>query len=268
MRRDNAQIDVDQAKETPSRRSGVPIDLEGEMRNAGAELIRQASILLELHVTCFGTAEVLFQRFYYNESFRKFSVKEIAMGAIFTASKITEHPIKIRDIITIFLRIFDCREGKPVKVLEYFDEFFYRTRDQILIAEITLLTSLGFDTFVELPYRLTIYYLQILDLINDKIILQKVWSYVNDALCTRVSCIQSAPSIAIGCIFIAAREEKIKLPYAWWEIFDVFLEDVKYIAASINSFYIEEEERKRREREGHLTPIDLEELEKYLSEKR
>lgn len=124
---------------------------------------------------------------------------------------------------------------------------------------------MGFDTYVELPYRLAIHYLQILDLINNEIILQKVWSYVNDALCTRVSCIQSAPSIAIGCIFIAAREEKIKLPCAWWEIFDVFIEDVKYIAASIKSFYIEEDERKRRERDGNLTPIDLEELEKYLS---
>ncbi|EMR10069.1 hypothetical protein PNEG_01819 [Pneumocystis murina B123] len=267
MRRNNAQIDVNQAKETPSRRSGISKDLEGEMRNAGAELIRQASILLELHITCFGTAEVLFQRFYYSESLRKFSIKEIAMGAIFTASKITEYPIKIKDIIRIFSRLFDCREGKPMKVLEYFEEFFYRTRDQILIAEITILSSLGFDTFVELPYRLAIHYLQILDLINHEIILQKVWSCINDALCTRVSCIQSAPSIAIGCIFIATREEKIKLPYAWWEIFDVFLEDVKYIAASIKSFYIEEEERKRREREGNLTPIDLEELEKYLSEK-
>lgn len=242
------------------------MDLERDMRSAGAELIRLASFLLELHVTSSGTAQVLFQRFYYTESLRQFSVKDIAMGAIFAASKITEQPTRFRDIIYVFSGLMDYRKKKPIKVPEYFDQIFYTTKDRILIAEITLLSSLGFDTFVELPYALAIHYLQILDLINHPTIPQKVWSYINDAMCTTLSCIQSAPSIAVGCIFIATREEKIKLPYTWWEIFDVEPKDMKYIAACIKSFYAQEKERKERERKGKLTPLDLDELEDYLNQ--
>ncbi|KAG5439026.1 hypothetical protein PCANB_002358 [Pneumocystis canis] len=268
MRRNNAQICLYQVQETPSKLSGIPEDLERDMRSAGAELIRHASILLELHITCSGTAQVLFQRFYYVESFRNFSIKEIAMGAIFTASKITERPTKIRDIVNVFSGLVDYRKGKSITIHEYFDQVFYTTRDQILVAEITLLSSLGFDTFVELPYALAIHYLQILDLIQHPTISQKVWSYINDALCTTLSCIQSAPSIAVGCIFIVTRDEKIELPSAWWEIFDIEIEDIEYIAACIKSFYIQEEERKNKETQGNLIPIELDELENYLNQKQ
>ncbi|KAG5440029.1 hypothetical protein PCK2_000637 [Pneumocystis canis] len=188
----------------------------------------------------------------------------LAMGAIFTASKITERPAKIRDIINVFSGLIDYRKGKPIIVHEYFDQIFYTTRDQILVAEITLLSSLGFDTFVELPYALAIHYLQILDLIHHTAISQKVWSYINDALCTTLPCIQTAPSIAVGCIFMATRDEKIQLPSAWWEIFDVEVEDIEYIAACITSFYIQEEKRKNKEIQGDLIPLELEELEGYL----
>lgn len=48
---------------------------------------------------------MLLQRFYYVESVREFSVAETAMGAVFLASKITERPAKIADIVGVFRRL-------------------------------------------------------------------------------------------------------------------------------------------------------------------
>jgi hypothetical protein len=58
------------------------------------------------------TAQVLFHRFYYRRSFRRFDVQESAMAALFLATKSEEKERKIRDFINTFHYIFEKRDGK------------------------------------------------------------------------------------------------------------------------------------------------------------
>ncbi|KAG5519087.1 hypothetical protein PMAC_002173 [Pneumocystis sp. 'macacae'] len=260
MRRNNARVNVQQATETPSQVSGIPRQLEGRMRRAGTELIRQAGVALGLHITCTVTAQVLLQRFYYVESLRKFSVVEIAMGAIFLASKITERPAKIRDIVGVFWTLVGTRRGEKAESL---------TEEVNIAIKRTILTESGAiygeRKNFELPYGQAMQYLQILGLAEEKEIAQKVWSYINDTMCTIVPCVEPAACIAVGCIYVAANEAGIRFPDRWWQVFDVDEEDIIYIATCVKSFYIEEKERKKHEQERR-TPIELDELEEYLAE--
>lgn len=44
------------------------------------------------------------------------------MGAVFIASKITEYPVKIKDIVRVFSELFDYRDGRPLRAFKYFEE--------------------------------------------------------------------------------------------------------------------------------------------------
>ncbi|KTW28731.1 uncharacterized protein T551_02581 [Pneumocystis jirovecii RU7] len=101
---------------------------------------------------------------------------------------------------------------------------------------------------------------RILGQAGEKGVAQRTWSYINDAMCTTIPCIEPAACIAVGCIYMAANEAGIRLPEEWWEVFDVEEEDMVYVAASLKSFYIEERERKEEERERR-TPVEVEEVE-------
>ena len=59
---------------TPSRKDGCPVDLEVDLRNAGCDQIQVAGEMLNIPHTVRATAQVLFQKFYYVQSFLKFSV--------------------------------------------------------------------------------------------------------------------------------------------------------------------------------------------------
>ena len=92
------------------------------------------------------TAQVLFQRFFYVASLKKFSVrvriwdihffllskffltdpiyflffwKDIGMGALFLASKVSESPCKIRDLINVYHYLISRYRNKSNEPLEY-----------------------------------------------------------------------------------------------------------------------------------------------------
>jgi len=73
---------------SPSKRDGLPRDVEADLRVGGCMLIQEAGIMLELQVGCptgrittnnrpqstMATAQVLFHRFFYVSSMLSFSV--------------------------------------------------------------------------------------------------------------------------------------------------------------------------------------------------
>ncbi|KAG0326020.1 hypothetical protein BGZ99_010241, partial [Dissophora globulifera] len=71
----NALLTLDQLQRTPSREDGITEEQEDNMRQFGCHLIQTAGILLKLPQVAMATAQILFQRFFYQASLRKFAIR-------------------------------------------------------------------------------------------------------------------------------------------------------------------------------------------------
>ncbi|CAG8433547.1 6737_t:CDS:2 [Ambispora gerdemannii] len=222
----NAILTFEQLETTPSRKDGIPEELEDALRQLGCELVQSAGILMKLPQVAMATAQVLFQRFFYVASLKKFT--EIGMGALFLASKVQESSCKIRDLINVYHYLIIRYQNMPYKSLEYFGQTFYDMKDSIVIAEMQILKRLGFNVHVQLPYGLMVNYLRVLELTEHKEIPQKAWGYLNDALRTNIYVCYQPPTIACAVIWLAARIYQVKLPTEspWWALFEAKLEDI------------------------------------------
>lgn len=257
----NTVVSYDQLSSTPSRKDKVPEQLETDLRTLGCELIQTAGILLRLPQVAMASAQVLFQRFFYVASAKKFGVRDVAMGALFLASKIEECPRKIRDIINVFAYAIAHLRRQPTEPIELFGKEFYDMKNGLIVAEMQILKRLGFSVHIQLPYALMVNYLSALDLTETDDVPQRAWSYLNDALRTNVYVCYQPPTIACAVIYLAARTAGVTLPTnpPWWEIFDAELEDLENIAGVILSLYA-------RQLPIHL-PLTVKEMEEYLLRK-
>ncbi|CAO3644424.1 unnamed protein product [Cunninghamella echinulata] len=95
----NPLASIDQLVNTPSRQDGISKQLEDDLRNLGAELIQSAGILLKLPQVAMGTAQVLFQQFFFMASLKDFDIVcyyiEIGLGALFLATKVEESTVQL-----------------------------------------------------------------------------------------------------------------------------------------------------------------------------
>ncbi|KAF0484226.1 cyclin-like protein [Gigaspora margarita] len=177
----NAILTYEQLETTPSKIDEISEDLEDNLRKLGCDLIQSAGILLRLPQVAMATAQVLFQRFFYVASLRKFSIRDIGMGSLFLASKVQESPCKIRDLINVYHYLIQRYRNLPVEPLEYFGSEVYEMKEALTVAEMQILKKLGFNVHVQLPYGLMVNYLKVLELTEHETIPQKAWGYLNDA---------------------------------------------------------------------------------------
>lgn len=221
-----------QARQKPTCEDGIPPSLEEELCTFGCQHIQQAGILLHLPQDVTSTAQILFQRFWYVSSMRQFNLLDIAMGALFLASKIGETPARLRDILLVFDYMKQrahyiaetsnhnapherIKEGTaaPLNELQfvyrptgYYSDAYYDAKDALVVAEIQILKRLGFDIEVNLPHALMINYVQLLGIAHEnlevagesKTAAQVAWNYLNDAYVDLGS-----PSLhtAVYCLF-------------------------------------------------------------------
>ncbi|CAJ0745245.1 21142_t:CDS:2 [Entrophospora sp. SA101] len=233
----NAILTYEQLETTPSRKDGIPEDLEDELRRFVA----------------MATAQVLFQRFYYVASLKKFSIRDISIGALFLASKVQESPCKIRDLINVYHYLIRHYKHLPQDPLEPLGSV-----NALVIAEMQILKRLGFNVHVQLPYGLMVNYLKTLELTEHEVIPQKAWGYLNDALRTNIYVCYQPPTIACSVIWLAAKVSKVKLPTSlkWWELFEAEFSDIEKIASHITKLYAL--------RLPSNLPLTLDELDDYL----
>lgn len=204
-----------QAERKPSHSDGIPADLEEELCVFGCQQIQQAGILLRLPQVAMGTAQVLFQRFWYVSSMRQFNVIDIAMGALLLASKLEEAPLRLREILLVFDYLGQRARhfakytpgqrtveayGRPSSKQEcppfsykpsgYYTDAYYDAKDALVVAEMQILKRLGFDVQVNLPHALMINYMQVLGVANKEIAMEEgppmtaaqlAWNYLSDA---------------------------------------------------------------------------------------
>ncbi|KAJ3299431.1 hypothetical protein HK104_008937 [Borealophlyctis nickersoniae] len=235
----NAVLTLDQLLNSPSKNDGISKELERDMRVLGCELIESAGLLLELPQVAMATAQVLFQRFFYVASLKKFGIRDIALGATFLASKVEECPRNIRHIVNVFAALIDRMRGLSPRVSEYAGEMFYEFKDGLIAGELHILTKLGFNVQVQHPHGFMINYVQSLGLADDKELSQLAWNFMNDSLRTNICVCYQPSTIACAVIFLAARVCKVKLPTnpPWWEVFEANFEDLENIAGHILNLY-------------------------------
>ncbi|KAI8989585.1 cyclin-like protein [Pilobolus umbonatus] len=238
----NPLASLEQLEVTVSRKDGISEELEEDLRNYGAELIESAGILLKLPQVAMATAQVLFQRFFFMSSLKEFGIVEIGMGALFLASKLEESFVRMTHLITVYDMIIRRNRKQPTKIpLDAFSQKAYQLKNMAIAAEMQILRKLGFHVQVQLPYNLMINYLRILGLEDHDQITRRAWNYLNDGLRTTIYVTHEPPTIACAAIWLACRDEQLKLPchlgHEWWLLFDVDYVNFKNAAAHIRRLY-------------------------------
>ena len=77
-------LSQDQLRNSPSQKDGLDEQTELELRYLGCELIQAAAVLLKLSQVAAATAQILYQRYFYQKSFIKFNF-EVKMALFYIA---------------------------------------------------------------------------------------------------------------------------------------------------------------------------------------
>jgi hypothetical protein len=149
----------------------------------------------------------------------------------------------------------------------YLTEGTYLSQRAILYkTESRILSILGFETHVALPYSIAINYLQALDVFNHpsaSILSQKVVAHLNGALLSPqlLYLTHQPPALAVAAIYLGARELEVKLvSEEWWEIFDVDREELGFLVVAMKSLggFVQRETEIWSKKPIPLTVEDLE----------
>ncbi|KAI8453235.1 cyclin-like protein [Phakopsora pachyrhizi] len=105
--------------------------------------------------------------------------------------------------------------------MSYNSQTFYDRKEEIVVAEMQILKRLGFRVQVQHPYSAMVNYLRVLNLTGNEHVPQRAWGYLNDFLLTPLPALYPPTHLATLSIYLATRELNLRLPEAWWELFDV-----------------------------------------------
>ncbi|KAK1549899.1 hypothetical protein Q3G72_009907 [Acer saccharum] len=216
---------------SPSRKDGINLKRESELRKLYCSFLRELGIKLKVPQVAIGCAMMLCHRFYMHQSHAKNSWQTIATACLFLASKLEETRCMLDDVVLMSCEIVYKQDPSTSQRIRQKREVFKKQRDLIIVGEMHLLSTIAYDVDIQLPYKPLVDALKGLQVFPD---LAKVaWNFVNDWLCTTL-CLQYKPHyIAAGSLFLAAKFQKVKLPTQkgkfWWLEFDISpkqLEDV------------------------------------------
>lgn len=233
-------LDASHLNASPSRQDGVTADLESQLRRYGCDAIAEAVVLLRLPQAVACTAQVLLHRFYCKRSLIKFDVKVVAIAAFWLGAKLEEvieidspNKLRLRDVLTVFYRVFRRRDGKFLDLLDPFSQRYDALKTEVVRAERHMLRAFGFVVHVEHPHRFVLTFGQLLGL--SKEVLQEGWNLANDSLRTTLCVQHKAEIVACGLLFLAARRQGVPMPEnpPWWEVFGVSKEQLLEVAGAI-----------------------------------
>eukprot|EP00756_Hemistasia_phaeocysticola_P021203 Hpha_TRINITY_DN15761_c9_g1::TRINITY_DN15761_c9_g1_i1::g.38654::m.38654 len=141
---------------TPSRSDGLSPEVESELRRYGVGLLQDAGVLLALPQVCVARAAVLLQRFYFRVSLREVDVAATAVAALFLATKLEECARKLRQVLTVFHRLFQRARGRTGDTLRFLDVSsaeYFELRAATVNIESRILRELGFNLIVDHPHK-------------------------------------------------------------------------------------------------------------------
>ncbi|KAH3745863.1 arginine-rich cyclin 1 [Pelomyxa schiedti] len=214
-------------------------DKEFEMAVYSCELIQEAGIMLKIPQVTMGTGQVLFHRFFTQQSMRDYDPVNIARSSLFLACKIVECPKHPQTVLTVWHHLLQKKNGQTIDTLMPGSNLYSEMREDLIKNEHNILRELGFMMYVELPHKFILNYLNLLE--GSKELGQSAWNYANDSLRTSLCIRYQAEVIAVACIFMAAERVGVTLPitpdFSWWELFDVSLEEIQQFKEIMTSLY-------------------------------
>lgn len=295
----NPLATVTQLETSGSQLDGIPTDLEDSIRFAGARLTQAAGILLRLPQEVVAQAIVIFMRFlvgpeggslaeldaevctyqYFQRHAQSNTNEQISSASLYISAKLSAYPKSARSTINVYtyLRSLPTSFFDPASFQQKRDAASYfvsegtyeRARATLFSTENRILKTLGFNTHVNTPYTLCITYLQALDAFahtRASDLAKRAIAHLNSALLSpQMLWLTHQPtSLAVAAIYLAAREEQIKMPEVeWWEVFDVEREDLGFLCVgmlSLEGFAKNEKDKW----EGRKVPMTVEEVDKEI----
>ncbi|KAJ5689419.1 hypothetical protein N7462_003811 [Penicillium macrosclerotiorum] len=282
----NALATPEQLSNSSSSIDGVPTDLEASIRCAGAQLTQAAGILLHLSQDIIAQAIVIFTRFWLGAeggSLRLYAAKDVSAAALYLAAKLSFQPTSPRSVLNVYTLLLSLKasplwfvnpNGAPAQppspdVYILSEGGYQADRLVLLRIESIILRTLGFDTHVALPHTIALTYLQTLGVAKPAVS-RRVIEHLNAALLSpQLLYVTHQPNaLAVAAIYLAAREEGIKLVDGeWWEVFDVDREELGFLVVGMRST----EGFMRRETEvwkAKVIPMTVEDLDSELERRR
>ena len=161
--------------------------------------------------TTIATAQVFLHRFYIHHSFTKYPFEELVPALVFLASKVEEHPRKIRDVILANAGITTTQSVEDTALREASPEFVV-AQNRLLHSERIILKGIYFDLAVTHPYKLALRLVKDIEDVSDELV-NDAWLIINDSYRTTL-CIRYPPrSIAVAAINLAAERKGIKIAH-------------------------------------------------------
>ncbi|QSZ35262.1 hypothetical protein DSL72_008131 [Monilinia vaccinii-corymbosi] len=231
----------------------LPIELQDSIRFYTARLTQAAGILLRLPQDITAQANVLLCRYWLVDDLMQHEYSDVSAATLYLTAKISASPRSFRSITNVYAYLLSqsaslttphIPEDDP---LSYYlsDSAYINYRARLLNIEGQVLNALGFNTHVALPHPLAITYLQTLDAFSSvhengsgKAVAKKAIQYLNTALLSpQMLYLTHQPcSLAVAAIYLAAKEEGIKMPESeWWEVFDVEREELGFLVVGMRS---------------------------------
>ena len=235
---------VDWTLPSPSFLDGIDASVETSQRVHGCQVVQAACVLLQVPQQTAATGQTLLQRFYCRSSLKRMDVRLLAMACIYLACKVEESERTWRDVVNVSHRVFLRFDGVPYEPLDRSSTQqrhgynFWELKNELMLNEQLVLKELGFLLSVEHAHKFLLNYLNVLNGAPE--LAQRAWNVANDSLRSVAYVRYAAPSIAVACIYIAARQLGIALPETptpWWRLFDVTTEQLDAIGGDIVQLY-------------------------------
>jgi cyclin L len=172
-------------------------------------------------------------------------------ASIYLSAKLSFNPVSPRSVCNVYTYLLSTSSPLPFAQSialpsastpdpnsYYVSEGSYeRDRENVLLCESLILSSIGFDTQVALPHTLALTYLQTLGVSSDKLA-SRVLEHLNGGLLSpQLLYLTHQPNaLAVAAIYLAAKEVGVKLVDGnWWEVFDVEREDLGFLVLAFGS---------------------------------
>ncbi|EDQ87879.1 uncharacterized protein MONBRDRAFT_33137 [Monosiga brevicollis MX1] len=213
---------------TPSRRRGIPAELELRLRIAGCELIQKTGMLLGCKQVVMACAQMLLQRAYCRLDISRHSLQWVGLACLFLAAKTEEDHQRLRSILLVGRQVAHrmtreyAEKQTELAPMIVGDDDYHELKNNVIKSERRVLKELGFCVHLKHPH---------------KDVAQLAWNYMNDALRSDVFLRFEVAVIACACIDLATRKLDIPMPDLWFQSFGVHPDDFEQTCATILQLY-------------------------------
>ncbi|KAL3469236.1 cyclin-like protein [Aspergillus californicus] len=229
----------------PSLLDGMKMEQESVSRSKGVNFITQVGIMLKLPQVTMATASVYFHRFFMRYSMVDIPQRPgmhpypIAATSLFLATKVDENVRRMRELVVACCRV---AQKQPNLVVDEQSKEFWKWRDTILHHEDLLLEALCFDLQLEQSHKILYDYFCFFGLIENRVLRDCSWAFLNDSLFTVLCLLFPSRIIAAAALYAAVRHcdvaiEDDDLGRPWWDQIEVDLTQVRSACTRLAELY-------------------------------